>query len=230
MENIVIKKVEGKIEWVTLTPEQARKLSDGSMLHLCWGNCSKTMCRHASPTECKKVADKEKNIQNYDFITEGIQDLDGTLVVTKCNNYEPVGEKTLSSDQKRSIKQARNSMITGYFGAQNVEEAAVIHYMGIVNGDYEGDTILPERRIIELISKMNSGEKMLTEVLAYKTAKREEVTRKSEKAELENSIKLVEDTLSKVISKRKANERAHNTEINNLVEKGIKENKIKSKK
>ena len=230
MENIVIKKVEGKIEWVTLTPEQVSKLSDGSMIHLCWGNCSKTMCKHAMPSECKKVADRKKDIQNYDFITDGFQDLEDTLIVTKCNNYEPVGEKTLTVEQKRNIKQSGNSMITGYFGAENLEEAAKIHYMGIVDGTYEGDTIFPERMIIEWISKDNDAEKMLTKVLAYKCAKREEVTKNSEKKELEKSIKLVEDTLSSVISKREASEKAHDAEINKLMEKGIKENKIKSKK
>ena len=229
MENIVIKKKDGQIDWITLSPEETAELSNGNTVSLCWGNCAAAMCKHALPSKCKKIYDKEKNIQKYDFITDGVQDLEGRLVVTKCNNYEETGEIIRTPEEKRKARIAKRALLTNYFDAQDEDEAAVIHYMGIVKGDYEddGDTIIPEYRILNLISEMNNGEEMLTEVLAYKQSKIDFVTRKAEKVELDKSIRLVEKTLSSVISKRRADERAHEAEINKLMEKGIKEKKIR---
>ena len=185
MEKIVLKKKDGKISVMNYTPSVENKLEDGSLIHICWGNCGAEFCKNASPNGCQKVSDRyKKAIDQYDFITDGIQVISKRydkakekdvakvedFIVTGCRNYEPIGEKKLTSEDKRRIRSAKESLRTLYFGAGSVDEAYVMQYMEKVHGQITriyGKT-LSENTILDKISEQRDAEHLLTEMLIYK--------------------------------------------------------------
>jgi hypothetical protein len=226
VKDMIMKKKDGQISFVNIDPSQSNKLSDGSVVHLCWGNCKEhiPVCKNASPSKCIKVAVRNKNLEDYDFITDGIQTLDGTIVVRKCMNYEPAGERKLTKEERNRIKSAHRGMVTGFFGTDSVEEAAVVHYMSMVNGENttSTDTILPEITIIDIISNMRNAEEMLFKVLEYKENQREKADKRTSIKKIDKTIEHVESTLSKIINKRIEEEKTHDEEIKRLIKRGSK--------
>ena len=176
MENIVLKKKEGKVETMNLTKSITKELNNSDTIHLCWGTCRETFCKHASTSECIKIADRcKKTIDQYEDITDGFQVLDGNsnvlqFVVTGCRKYEPSGEKKLTFEEKEKIRSAKRSLRTLYFEATDVDEAYVTQYMGIIDGiitNVNGN-ILPEKSIMARIEKHKDAEQLLNRVIIYK--------------------------------------------------------------
>lgn len=177
MENIVLKKKDGKVEVMNLTPSISKKLNNGEV-HLCWGSCHETFCKHACSSECSKVADKRKRtLEQYPFITDGFQimDEDGRVeqfVVTGCSKYEPAGEKELTREEKQRINSAKRGLKTLYFEAADVDEASIKQYMEVVRGTITNINsnmlILPEKSIIDRVVRHKDAEQLLKEILIYK--------------------------------------------------------------
>lgn len=186
MENVILKKKDGQVVVMNLTPTTSMKLKDDSIVHLCWGgkDC-KNFCKHAGPTECKKIGDAvKKKIDEYDFITDGIQTLDDkgkvdTFLVTGCSNYERVGEKRkLTPEEKAHFRSLRNSIKTLYFEAGSVDEAHIRQYMDMIHGllkNAEDKTISKEVIIDKIMNAENDKklkniiepESVLTEIFIY---------------------------------------------------------------
>ena len=102
------------------------KIYDKTQNHLCWMNC-----KNATPNNCEKIKDKyKKNINQYDFITNGYQVISDegveTFVVTKCKNYEEEKKKELTVRETRRIKHLKDNIMMEYFGVDSVKEANAI--------------------------------------------------------------------------------------------------------
>jgi len=102
-------------------------VSDQLQTHLCWEHCV-----NASVLQCPKIADQVKQkIGEYDFITDGYQIFDANgkvdqFIVTGCDNYVKAEPKVLTSEEKKRLKIAKESLRMAYFDASSLEEAYLI--------------------------------------------------------------------------------------------------------
>ena len=209
MENIVLKKKSGQIEVMNLTSSIVKELSNDDSLHLCWGNCRETFCKHACSSECEKIAHRRKRpIDEYEDITDGFQVLDKNrrvikFVVTGCRKYEPAGEKKLTLEEKEHIKDTKKSLRTLYFEASDIDEAYVTQYMGIVDGIITnvGGKMLPEKSIMDRIVRCKDAEQLLNRVIIYKAKN------------LVTNEELVTDEFVRLYGPEKVQEIANNKEM-----------------
>lgn len=231
MENVILKKKEGKIIAIKLTPSVTQRINNDCELHLCWENC-----KNAEPNMCKKVADKRKKyLDQYPFVTNGYQVIgeDGKVKqfkVTECANYEKVEKKPLTAEDKKRIRKAKDGLITQYFNSETTDQAYVTQYMQMINGNLKGaeNKTLSDKALIDKILKQRDAEMLLEEVIEYQKSKLEEKYVKGKSIEERKAfIKKLEDKLEEVRSERRLKERAHDSNIDYLMQKGITENKIR---
>ena len=117
-----VKELSSKILLTTID-----ELYDSKQLHLCWKNC-----KNARTDCCEKIEDLPKRtIDNYDFIIDGYQIIDGsgeidTFVVSKCSNYELQHQKKLNVQERRKLKELKANIFMEYFDAESIEEATEI--------------------------------------------------------------------------------------------------------
>ena len=226
MENIVLKKKEGKIEVMNMSPSITNEMNSETTIHLCWGNCSEAFCKNADINKCPKVKDRrKKTLDKYEFITDGIQTLDDAgkvehFIVTGCNKYEPVGEKKLTKEQAISAKEAKAGLMTYYFDAETLEEAQVSQYMQMIRGtlvNVEGKT-LPAKTMVNKILQRSDAEALLKEVVEY--------LGRNPKAN-EEALRYASKKLRELREARHEKEREHEMTIKVLTKKAKEEGKIK---
>lgn len=129
MKNMVLIKNNGIL---TMDPDKnaaVEELKTKNIQHLCSKDCA---CAYAS--KCQKFADiANKDINKYDFITDGYQVIDENgeteqFVVEKCDNYKYQEPRKYSKQEKEEIKKLRESLMSFYFDAEDVNEAKIIQY------------------------------------------------------------------------------------------------------
>lgn len=136
MKKIVLQKENGEtieLDYSELFENNGR--NDG--IHLCWENCA-----NATPRRCKKIYDLPKQtIDNYDFITDGFQIVNGDqrkvdrFIVTGCNHYEEEPEREkMSVEERKRINDIRRNMAMLYYEADTIEEAEEIQRQQIEKG------------------------------------------------------------------------------------------------
>ena len=64
MENIVLKKKEGKIEVMNMSPSITNEMNSETTIHLCWGNCSEAFCKNADIIVSGSCITKRDNFQD----------------------------------------------------------------------------------------------------------------------------------------------------------------------
>lgn len=228
MEKIVLRKKEGKIEFINMDSSIEMVLDAKNKKHLCWGDCSETFCKNADTNRCPKVHDKEKKtIDKYGFITDGVQTLSENgqvddFVVTGCNKYEPVGKKKVTKEQRRNARKAHAGMLTYYIGPETSQKAEVVQFMQIIRGERtpaRGKTYTVSTMIKRLIDEPDA-EILLEELLEHL---------KKRPSHFEREIAYATRELGRIRSERLAKEYEHKRIIDSLTEKGIKEGKIKKR-
>lgn len=132
MNNMILKKKDNNIiEVLTLDEEQIKdeKANFQSALHMCWENCA-----NACSSKCQKICDKKKqSIENYSFITQGIQIItaDGKIedfIVLGCENYEKQPETEKTVEELKRLKQVKDALRMAYFETTTVEDAYIKQY------------------------------------------------------------------------------------------------------
>lgn len=227
MKNMVLIKKEGQVSGMHITPSLMKKVNDHEELHLCWENC-----KHSCVSQCSKIADRrKKSISEYEYINSGFQvfDENGRMTqfkVTDCNNYEKAEkQRKLTDVERKHIKTLKEDLKTAYFDAENMNDAHVKQYMQIIRGELTGvkGKILSEKAIIDKILTQPDAEALLEEFLEYK---KKESEKAKDASKYQKSIDFIKLTLMNVKNERLAKEHSENKRIAQLIEKGIRENKI----
>lgn len=222
MEKIVLVKKDGKLEVMNMN-DSIQDALDG--VHLCWGDCPNNFCKNADINNCPKVNDrKKKTMDKYDFITEGVQVLDDKgdidqFVVKSCEKYEPVGEKKITKEQRKSAREAKAGIMTYYFDAETLEEAQIKQYMQMIRGELrnvEGKT-LDHATMITKILERDNAEELLKEVRNYLAGKRSVGN---------EVINYLNREIAKLETTRKEKENSYSMNIAYLKKKGKDEGKI----
>ena len=119
----IIKKENGEVRIIDADKELVRSIKVG-YVNPCF------TCKNGNTIDCPKVADENKHIENYDFITDGYQinSIDGqleNLVVNKCSNYVLQEEKPKPTTKEEivKLKKLKESLKILYFNAVDIEEA-----------------------------------------------------------------------------------------------------------
>lgn len=87
---LILKK--GNSLYFTEIPEKMRLFSQSLYVHKC-NNCSRLSAAPDCEGGCAKVRNLARYIENYDFITNGIETinlLDTSLIVNECSNFEKI--------------------------------------------------------------------------------------------------------------------------------------------
>ena len=93
MKKKALLKENGETKLVDYTKELRKIMNDKEETHLCW-----EYCVNADVLDCQKVADNfKKTIDQYEFITDGIQTFDKynqveLFKVLGCENYQSVDD------------------------------------------------------------------------------------------------------------------------------------------
>ncbi len=134
MERVMINKENGEI----------RKIYDKELINILRMNtanpCNYCDCAYAD--KCQKIADyKEKDIQKYDFITDGYQinDEDGLLeefTIINCQNFEKdhLRRKVKTKEELKALRELKNNLKIIYFDACDIKEADEIQRHLISSG------------------------------------------------------------------------------------------------
>lgn len=120
LDNVALKKVDGKTEHVPVSSLTEEEIGE-KVCHKCWQHCE---CAKAN--ECDKIYDQyKKTIDEYEFITDGIQiyDNEGRLekfIVTNCKNYKAKEKLKVSSSERELLN--RVIRLYGYkFKLDNID-------------------------------------------------------------------------------------------------------------
>ena len=124
MEKIILKKENGEVRIVEANTELIHSIKVGYT-----NPCVE--CKKGNAIDCPKMADgMKKNIEKYDFITDGYQinSFDGeleNLVVCNCSNYEEEEErpKAKTKEEILRLKKLKENIKIMYFNACDIDEA-----------------------------------------------------------------------------------------------------------
>ena len=134
-EKIFYKK-NGVVKKVSSKPNLAANVDGEKVQHLCW-----QYCVNANPINCPKIRDFEKkNLEDYDFITDGYQIVDkngdiDTFFVHKCSNYKKSLPKPFTKEERIKKRAAKKGLMIGYFDTLTIEEAYELQRQLIERGD-----------------------------------------------------------------------------------------------
>lgn len=133
MKDVILEKKGGIVKNLEFDPNIISKYTNARAddinpkkscnIHLC------ISCQNCYIGKCIKVADRfKKPIDQYDFITEGIQHIRGNglseeFVIIGCNNYKRDEEKKLTPEEKRRAKKIRTALRLDYFNSNSMQEA-----------------------------------------------------------------------------------------------------------
>lgn len=224
MENIVLKKKEGKLEVMNMSPAIENEINSKETVHLCWGNCSETFCKNADKSKCAKIKDRrKKTLDKYEFITDGVQTFDKNgnvinFIITGCNKYESAGKKEITKEQAISAKEAKAGLMTYYFDTGTLEEAQVSQYMQMIRGtlvNAEGKT-LSAKTMVDKILQRSDAENLLKEVVEYLGC---------DPKSNESALKYASKKLSELREARHEKEREYEANIKVLMKKDKKKEK-----
>lgn len=227
MKNIVLIKKEGQVSGMHITPSLMQRVNDHEELHLCWENC-----KNSCVFNCSKIADhKKRPISDYEYINSGFQvfDENGKMTqfkVTDCSNYEKTEKKrNLTKNERKHINALKEDLKTAYFDAENMSDAHVRQYMQMIRGELTGvkGKVLSEKAIVDKILTQPDAEPLLEEFLEYKE---KEIAKAKDAGKYQKTIDYIKTTLMNVRNERLAKEYDEKKKIYQLIEKGIRENKI----
>lgn len=126
MKNVMLEKKSGKIKNLKVTKELLERFENSrgvEKTHLC------VDCQNCIPSKCVKVNNRiKKTLDDYDFITDGLQNFedDGKVygfLVTGCKNFKKDEQKQLTKEEKRRAKKIRRSLRLDYFESGSLNEA-----------------------------------------------------------------------------------------------------------
>lgn len=174
MINTILKKENGKVVTLRLTPELLKIVNNKEELHLCGENC-----KNADIFNCPKVADiNKKTIDKYDNVTDGSQVFDskGEMVsfkVTGCYLYEQGKDKQLTRKEKQRQKQLTESLKNYHFETSDVNEAHIKQFIQMIDGQivHAEDKVLPDNVIVSLMIEHPNKEYLLKKYLEYRRKK-----------------------------------------------------------
>ena len=145
MKEVILEKKDGIVKNLEFDPEIINKYTNSraddidpkkrSNVHLC------ISCQNCYVGKCIKVADRfKKPIDQYDFITEGVQHirengLSEEFVIIGCNNYKRDEERKLTSEEKRRAKKIRTALRLDYFNSNSMQEALLTQGRLIASGE-----------------------------------------------------------------------------------------------
>ena len=145
MKEVILEKKDGIVKNLEFDPEIINKYTNSraddidpkkrSNVHLC------ISCQNCYVGKCIKVADRfKKPIDQYDFITEGVQHirengLSEEFIIIGCNNYKRDEERKLTSEEKRRAKKIRTALRLDYFNSNSMQEALLTQGRLIASGE-----------------------------------------------------------------------------------------------
>lgn len=134
MKKFILIKKDGIVSELPYTKENIKGLS---LNHLCRKDC-KDCC-----TNCSKILDEHKPINEYSYISDGWQVLDEnrkvyTFYVNRCSNYKK-DEREIS---RRELRLAEEALIKLYYGVGTVGEAMEIQKNEYENGEIESQYLM----------------------------------------------------------------------------------------
>lgn len=126
--NRALKKVDGITEQIRVSDLDEDELGEKAS-HQCWKNCE-----YARADQCDKIYDRyKKSIDEYEFITDGIQtyDAEGRLekfIVTNCKNYK-TKEKIKINSRERELINRVISLYGSRYNRDNINELSELYEM-----------------------------------------------------------------------------------------------------
>ena len=125
MKNTILKKDYGMISEIEANEDTIKTIKSECPGTICFD------CQNARACKCEKIDDEQyKNIDSYDFITDGYQIYDRkgeikSFVVSNCVNFKKDEKRVrpTTKEELEKLRQLKESIKILYFNAENIKEA-----------------------------------------------------------------------------------------------------------